>query len=114
MFLILGINVGEFDNQKCYAEFVFSSNGFLDSDSEFNQLFIEFIFLATGFQLQDLAPTIQYVAYFMALPFNYELPIAAQGNDSEKRTHKELLSFQTYHPMSQGFVEQKINNSPVF
>lgn len=46
MFLVLGIHVGEFNVEKICSEFVFSSNGFLDMNSEFNQLFVEFVYLS--------------------------------------------------------------------
>ena len=114
MFLILGIHVGEFDVQRIYSEFVFSSNGFLNLNSQFNQLFIEFIYLSCGFQLQDLAPTIQYVSSFMSLGFNYDMPMYWQQNNTEKEHFEEFLSYQTHHPLAIEFIQQKIRNSEAF
>lgn len=114
MFLILGIYTGEFDVQKIWNEFTFSSNGFLNPESEFNQLFIEFIFLSFGFQLHDLAPTIQYVSSFMGIPFNYDLPMCFQNKSALDGHFEEFLSHQTHHPLALRFIEERINNANTF
>jgi hypothetical protein len=111
MFLILGIHVGEFDVQKIWSEFVYSSNAFLDPGSMFNQLFIEFWYLCFGFQLYDLAPTIQYVSSFMSIPFNYDMPMYAQNKNALDGHFEEFLSYQTHHPLALEFVKQRIMNS---
>lgn len=114
MFLVLGIHVGVFEIQKIWNEFVYSSNGFLDTNSEFNQLFIEFIFLSFGYQLHDLAPTIQYVSSFMSIPFNYDMPMYCQNNNALEGHFEEFLSYQTHHPLALNYIQQRIANSEAF
>lgn len=80
-------------------------------ESEFNQLFIEFIYLSFGFQLHDLAPTIQYVASFMDIPFNYDMPMCFQNKSALEGHFEEFLSYQTHHPLALKYIEQRINNS---
>jgi hypothetical protein len=114
MYLILGIHVGEFDVQKIWNEFVYTSDAFLDPNSLYNQLFIDFIFLSFGFQLYDLAPTIQYVSSFMSIPFNYDMPMYAQNNNALEGHFEEFLSYQTHHPQALEFVKQRIMNSEAY
>ena len=114
MFLILGLHVGEFNIEMIINEFVYSSNTFLNPNSEFNHLFMDFLFLSFGFQLHDLAPTIQYVASFMGLPFNYDLPHYAQNKNALEGHFEEFLSYQTHHPMALEFVKQRIANENMF
>ena len=114
MFLILGVHTGQFSINKIWGEFSYSSNGFLDPESEFNQLFIEFIFLSFGFQLHDLAPTIQYIASFMSIPFNYDMPMCYQNKNGMDGHFEEFLSYQTHHPLALKYMEQRINNSQGF
>lgn len=111
MYLILGIHVGEFDVHKIWNEFVYSSDAFLDPNSLYNQLFIDFSYLSFGFQLYDLAPTIQYVSSFMSIPFNYDMPMYAQNNNALEGHFEEFLSYQTHHPLGIEFVKQRIMNS---
>lgn len=108
MYLILGIATKEFDVQRICTEFPFTSNGFLDPNSMFNLLFMDFLYLSFGFQLHDLAPTVQYVAPFLGWPFNYDLPMYAQNKNALEGHFEEFLSFQTHHPLSLEFVKQRI------
>lgn len=108
LFLILGLHTGEFDVERIWTEFIYTSNGFLDPNSLFNQLFMDFLFLSFGFQLHDLAPTIQYVSAFMSIPFNYDMPMYAQNKNALEGHFEEFLSYQTHHPQALDFVKQRI------
>jgi hypothetical protein len=108
MFLVLGIHVGEFDIEMICNEFVFSSNRFLSLNSMYSQLFIDFLYLSFGFDLHDLAPTIQYVSSFMSIPFNYDLPMYAQQKNVHEGHFEEFLSYQTHHPVGIEFVKQRM------
>jgi len=76
----------------------------------FNMLFMDFIFLSFGFQLHDLAPTIQYVSTFMSIPFNYDMPIYAQNKNALEGHFEEFLSYQTHHPLALEFIKRRIMN----
>lgn len=108
MFLILGLHTGEFDIERIWTEFVYTSSGFLDPNSLYNQLFMDFLYLSFGFQLHDLAPTIQYVSTFMSIPFNYDMPMYAQNKNALEGHFEEFLSYQTHHPQALDFVKQRI------
>jgi len=110
LFIILGIHVGEFDIQRIWNEFPYTSSGFLNPNSMFNMLFMDFIFLSFGFQLHDLAPTIQYVSTFMSIPFNYDMPIYAQNKNALEGHFEEFLSYQTHHPLALEFIKRRIMN----
>jgi hypothetical protein len=110
MFLILGIHVEEYTIQRIWSEFIFSSSGFLDPNSAYNLLYMDFLFLSFGFQLHDLAPTIQYVASFMSIPFNYDLPMYAQNKNALDGHFEEFLSYQTHHPLGLEFMKRRIMN----
>lgn len=110
IFLILGIHVGEFTAEKIYNQFSHSSNHFLDPNSVFNLLYMDFLYLSFGFQLHDLAPTVQYVSSFFGLPFNYDLPLCAQQKDALEGHFEEFLSYQTHHPLALEFIKQKTMN----
>jgi len=108
MFLIVGIHVGEFDLEMIWNEFVYTSNKFLDHDSIYIMLFMDFLYLSFGFQLHDLAPTVQYVSSFMSIPFNYDLPLYAQQKNALEGHFEEFLSYQTHHPLALEFIKQRI------
>jgi len=114
MFLILGMHVGEFDVQKICGEFQYSSNGFLDMNSDFNQLFIEFIYMSCHFELHDIAPTIQYISSFMSIPLNYDLPMYCQDNNALNEHFEQFLSYQTHHPLALRFIEEKNRSLEAF
>lgn len=106
MFLLLGIHTGDFHIEMIWSEFIYTSSGFLDINSNYKQLFIDFLYLSFGFHLNELAPTIQYVSMFMNIPFNYDLPIYAQQKNSLEENYEEFLSFQTHHPLGLEFAKQ--------
>lgn len=61
--------------------------------------------------MHDIAPTVQFVASFMGIPFNYDLPMYCQNNNGSKQQFEEFLSYQTHHPLGLRFVEEKMRNS---
>ena len=78
LYIILAYYFGQATKEEIAGEFPVSSR-FLSMENPFNDLFADFLVQSFGFQLEELLPTIQYVASFMAMQFNYELPTAAQG-----------------------------------
>lgn len=114
MFLILGIHAREFDAELIWNEFIYTANRYLDGNSEYSLLFMDFLYLSFGFQLEDLVPTVQYVSSFMSIPFNYDLPMYAQQQNALEGHFEEFLSYQTHHPLGLEFVKQKIASNNVF
>lgn len=110
LYLILGLHVGEFSIELIWSTFVYSSSRFLDQNSMYNLLFMDFLYLSFGFQLHDLAPTIQYVSSFMGIPFNYDMPMYVQNKNSVEGHYEEFLSYQTHHPLALEFIKQRILN----
>lgn len=80
MYLLMGHYMEHFTLDKISEEFMYGS-AFLDPDNLFNDLFSDFLGQSFGFQIPELLPTIQYVASFMSLPFNYDLPSVAQNKN---------------------------------
>jgi hypothetical protein len=114
MFLILGIHAREFDAELIWNEFIYTANRYLDGNSEYSLLFMDFLYLSFGFQLDELVPTIQFVSTFMSIPFNYDLPMYAQQQNALEGHFEEFLSYQTHHPLGLEFVKQKIASSNAF
>jgi hypothetical protein len=46
----------------------------------FNSLFESFLEECFGYSLEELAPVLQYVVSYFALPMSFELPSAALNN----------------------------------
>lgn len=63
------------------SEIAYCSESILNDQSGYNVLINEFMTMYMGFSLYELIPTIQYVATFLALPFNYDLPLICQVKD---------------------------------
>ena len=72
-YVLLAFHFGQATREEISTVFCQSSQ-FLTLCHPFNDLFSNFLEQSFGFQLQELLPTIQYIATFMALPFNYQLP----------------------------------------
>ena len=75
LYILLAYHFGQVTKEGIASEFSCSSH-FLSPEYPFNDLFSDFLAQSFGFQLAELLPTIQYVAVFMSMPFNYDLPIA--------------------------------------
>jgi hypothetical protein len=73
MYLLLAYHFGQTTKEQICKEFICSSY-FLDAQYPFNDLYSHFLSQSFGFTLHELLPTIQYIATFMSLCFNYELP----------------------------------------
>ena len=91
-------------------DFTYSSNAFLNGDFEFNILYSDFLELSFGFQMHELAPTIQFISSFMSIPFNYDLPISAQNKNILEGNFEEFLSYQTHHPLALEYTKWRIMN----
>lgn len=114
LYLIIGIHVDEFTIAMIWQNFTFSSNAFLNEDIEYNILFTDFLELSFGFQIHELAPTIQFVSSFMGIPFNYDLPISAQNKNILEGNFEEFLSYQTHHPLALEYTKWRIMNGGQF
>ena len=108
LYLIIGMHIKEFTILMIWQEFVVSSNRFLNYFIDYNWLFNDFLYLSFGFQIHDLAPTIQYVWSFMSIPFNYDLPLSAQNKNCLEGNFEEFLSYQTHHPLALEFTKSRI------
>ena len=78
LYLLLAYHFGQATRHQIYQTFVHSSH-FLNPNFPFNDLFTDFLTQSFGFALPELLPTIQYMATFLAIPFNYDLPSVANN-----------------------------------
>ena len=79
LYLVLGVRYQEFT-------FAFISQNFpmpyglnqyfsnIAGNNMFNQLFSQFLYQGFGFIFEEIFPTIQYVAAFFQIPFDYSVP----------------------------------------
>lgn len=74
MYILLGYHFGQFFKDSIASE-VENNSQFLNDGYAYNDLFSDFLAQSFGFQIAELLPTIQYISSFMALPFNYDLPL---------------------------------------
>ena len=81
---LLYILIGKYYRQFTLSEIIHEipvSSYFLFNDTQgLNHMFQEFLKYSFGYKLEDLLPTIQYVAKFFSLPISCDLPNAAKAN----------------------------------
>ena len=77
-YLIIGKYYKQFTLSEIIHEIPVSSY-FLFTDTQgLTHIFKEFLKYSFGYQLEDLLPSIQYVANFFSLPISYDVPNAAR------------------------------------
>ena len=79
LYILLSYHFGQVTKETIYSTFPYTSH-FLSPQFPFNQFFAQFLMQTFGFQLEFLLPTIQYLARFMAIPFDYSLPTSPANN----------------------------------
>ncbi len=83
LYVLLTWRYGQASKEAIAGEFTAGSR-FLNERYPFNDLFGDFLAQTFGYQLAELLPTIQYIAVFIVLPFNYALPGAHGHTENVK------------------------------
>jgi len=104
LYVLLAFHLGQATKEEISTLFSQSSQ-FLTTWHPFNDLFANFLITVFGFELHELLPTIQYIAPFMALPFNYQLPTNETGTEFH---FEEFLAIQTYHPLQMEHIRTRL------
>ncbi len=82
IYAVLTVNCEGLSQRQVGEEFAANSQ-FLRKDSPFNRTFADFLATRVGFSLPELLGTIQYVAGFLDLEFNYDLPNGLESYSTE-------------------------------
>ncbi len=80
MYVLLGKYFNQFNSNQMFEQFSNNNFSLMDQTNEFNQLFGNFLSYSFGFELNDLLPSIQYVATYVKLPLSLEMPKAVKMN----------------------------------
>ena len=80
MYVLLGKYFNQFNSNQMFEQFPNNNYYLVDKTSQFNQLFGNFLSYSFGFELNDLLPSVQYVATYVKLPLSLEMPKAVKMN----------------------------------
>lgn len=78
IYLIVGKSYKQFGLKQIAEEFPSSSMFLLNKQNLYNNFFSNFLEFIVGFQMEELLPSVQYVAPFFKLPLVFELPRVVQ------------------------------------
>ena len=80
LYLLIGKYYKQFSLSEIIHEIPVSSYFLFNDTQGLNHIFKEFLKYSFGYQLEELLPSIQYVANFFSLPISYDIPNAARAN----------------------------------
>ena len=91
LYILLCYHFGQASKQDISQRFPLCPS-FLDLALPFNDLFAHFLTQSFTFHLADLLPTIQYLATFMAVDFDYTLPTAT-ATHNPNNVHTTYITY---------------------
>ncbi|EAS06339.1 amine-terminal domain cyclin (macronuclear) [Tetrahymena thermophila SB210] len=108
MYLQLGIYYKQFTKKQVHSGFN-EKYLFANSLNNFNEYFNSFLTQHFQFNLIDILSTLQHVATFFDVEYNYSLSPAAQMIDptNNEMSYEEYLSYQTYFPNGIDYIRKR-------